>query len=76
MENNNELVKLLESIEKRLDRIEMILESNNKSCKKMDEHINFVDNVYNSVRKPFSRVLSYYHGDRIDIEKKTLKNDF
>ena len=70
-----ELLKILKNIEKRLDNIEQILESNNKSCKKMDEHIVFIDNVYNNIRKPFAQVLSYYHGDKVDLDKKAIKDD-
>jgi uncharacterized protein YaaN involved in tellurite resistance len=70
-----ELLKILQNIEKRLDNIEQILESINKSCKKMDEHIVFIDNVYNNIRKPFTQVLSYYHGDKVDLDKKAIKDD-
>lgn len=73
-QSNHDILKILQNIELRLEKIEAILVSNTESCKKMDEHINFIDNVYDNVRKPFSRVLSYYHGETIQIEKKALKD--
>lgn len=75
MDINNEILKTLKNIEKRLDQIETILECNNKSCKKMDEHINFIDNIYDNVRKPFSNILSYYQGNIITLKQKAIQND-
>jgi hypothetical protein len=76
MNINDDILKILKNIEIKLDKIEKILELNNESCKKMDEHINFIDILYDNVKKPFSQVLSFYHGNTIDIEKKKfIKND-
>ena len=70
----SEILNTLKRIEERLDKIEYTLDLNQKSAKKMDNHIEFVDNVYDSVRKPFSKILSYYNGNNIQIEKRMINN--
>ncbi len=69
---DNEIINILKKIEERLDNIEYVLQMNQKSAKKMDEHIEFVDSVYDSVRKPFCKILSYYNGNTVQIEKRML----
>ena len=71
---DNEIIIILKKIEERLDKIEYVLEMNQKSAKKMDEHIEFVDTVYDTVRKPFSNILSYYNGTPVKIEKRLITN--
>jgi hypothetical protein len=46
----SEILKKLESIEKRLDKIE-------KETFKMSSHVDFVESVYRLVRRPFSYFL-------------------
>jgi hypothetical protein len=47
------IVKKMETIEQKLDTIETILQNDiSKKCDKMEQHIDFVDNVYSSVKKP------------------------
>ena len=70
----SEILITLKRIEERLDNIERILELNQKSAKKMDEHIEFVDTVYDTVRKPFSKILTYYNGNTVNIEKRMITN--
>jgi len=48
-----------ERIEKKLDRIIELLE---KDCKKMVDHIDFVETVYDSVKMPF-----YYVMDKVSL---------
>lgn len=45
-------------IEKKMDRVLELLE---KDCKKMTDHINFVENVYDNVKMPF-----YYVMDKVN----------
>ena len=72
---DNEIINMLKRIEERLDKIEKVLEMNQKSAKKMDQHIEFVDSVYDTIKTPFGKILSYYNGDNIQIEKRVLTND-
>lgn len=75
MENDiKEILNSLKNIEKRLDIIEEVININLKSSKKMDEHIEFIDNVYLTVKKPFCDLLTFYKGENISIEKKLLKS--
>lgn len=67
------VLQKLSLIEKRLDNIEKILEIQKKSSEKMDNHIDFIDNVYNQVKKPFCGLISYYNGKPIEIEKPKLE---
>jgi hypothetical protein len=47
------IVKKMETIEQKLENIETILQNDiSKKCDKMGQHIDFVDNVYSSVKKP------------------------
>ena len=72
---DRDIINILKRIEERLDNIEKVLEMNQESAKKMDEHIEFVDSVYDSVRKPFCKILSYYNGNTVNIEKRMLTNE-
>jgi len=47
----------LQNIEKLLSEIDEKLDKLNKSCSNMDEHINFVESVYDTMKKPFSYIL-------------------
>jgi len=74
MENDiKEILKKLNNIEKRLDDIEEIISINLKSSKKMDEHIEFIDSIYINVKKPFCDLLTYYKGEKINIDKNLIK---
>ena len=49
----------------------------NKSTKNMDQHINFVENIYTVVKKPFTSILGLYYNknmdnslDSFDVKKK------
>lgn len=43
-------------INKKLDRILEILENQNQTCKKLDKHIDFVEDTYSIVREPLNFV--------------------
>ena len=70
-----EIIKLLNSIESRLDRIEKIIEINQLSAKKMNDHIDFIDDIYDNIKKPFCKVLTYYNGKTVNIDKNLLKSE-
>ena len=75
MENDiKDILISLKKIENRLDTIENIININLKSSQKMDEHIEFIDNVYTTVRKPFCDLLTFYKGEKVNIDKKLIKN--
>ena len=47
----------LRNIEKLLSEIDEKLNQLNKSCTNMDEHISFVESVYDTMKKPFAYIL-------------------
>jgi hypothetical protein len=50
-----ELENQFKIIEKKLDKILEVLE---KDCKKMNDHIDFVENVYDNVKMPFYYIMN------------------
>jgi hypothetical protein len=76
MEDCENIMKYLKSIDDRLVKIENLLERHNESSKKMDDHIDFIDSVYDNVKKPFSRILSIYNGgNSVQIDKNNRIKD-
>ena len=49
------LENMFKIIEKKMDKILELLE---KDCKKMSDHIDFVENVYDNVKMPFYYVMN------------------
>ena len=71
-----ELEKKFEIMEKKMDRILELLETD---CKKMSDHINFVENVYDNVKTPFYYVMDkvkyLVSGDNININNNINNNN-
>lgn len=71
-----ELEKQFEIMEKKMDRILELLETD---CKKMSDHINFVENVYDNVKTPFYYVMDkvkyLVSGDNININNNINNNN-
>lgn len=68
-----QIIEMLSNIELRLENIEEILRKQEKSNNKFDEHIDFIDTLYDQVRQPVSKILSLFHYEKIEIDKKLLK---
>ena len=68
---NSDLISVLKNIETRLENIENILNETKISNQKMDDHIDFIDGVYDTVRKPFSKILSICTNSAVEIKDKT-----
>lgn len=54
----NNLEKKCDLIESKLDTIIDLIESNNQSCEKMSDHIDFVENVYENVKNPLGYICN------------------
>ena len=54
-----ELENRCERMEQKMDKILDLLE---KDCKKMTDHIDFIENVYDNVKSPF-----YYLMDKVNL---------
>ena len=59
-------------MDKKMDKILEILE---KDCKKMSEHIDFVENVYDNVKMPFYYVMDKVNYLVTNDNKKILDRD-
>lgn len=51
------LINKLDNIEKRLDTIETALGTIKKSSKQMENHIEFVETVYDNIKTPFNFIM-------------------
>ena len=74
MITNEEIMNILLRIENRLDKIEDIIQENKEAANKMSNHIDFIDNVYDNVKKPFCKILSIYNGSQVNIDKNLITN--
>jgi uncharacterized protein YaaN involved in tellurite resistance len=64
--NENDIYDKIVSLENRCERMEQkidkLLELLEKDCKKMIDHIDFIENVYDNVKSPF-----YYLMDKVNL---------
>lgn len=55
----DELEKKIYDIEKKIDKILLILESDiSPNCSRMDKHISFIESVYNNVKSPMDYICN------------------
>ena len=63
---NEDIHEKILQIENKIDKLETkldkILELLEKDCKKMTDHIDFIENVYDNVKSPF-----YYLMDKVNL---------
>lgn len=78
--NTDDLQKKLDRIERKLDFIITILHHDNKdikeNCKKMGNHIQFIENVYDSVRTPLNYLtnkVNYMLGNKNESTSLPIK---
>ena len=57
---DEEILITLQQINKRLENIELELVYLKKNCYKMSSHIDFVENVYDSLKKPLQYIGNLY----------------
>jgi uncharacterized protein YaaN involved in tellurite resistance len=66
MNQDEDILEKIVALETRCERIEYkmdkILELLEKDCKKMTDHIDFIENVYDNVKSPF-----YYLMDKVNL---------
>ena len=58
MDKIHDIYDRVECIEYKLDNIKYMLENNIKSTDKMNEHIDFVDSVYNIMKTPLTKICN------------------
>jgi len=67
-----DLENMFKIIEKKMDKILELLE---KDCKKMSDHIDFVENVYDNVKMPFYYVMNKVNNLVSSDNKGILDNE-
>jgi hypothetical protein len=70
----NEISEKLTYINERLEYIENDMKEIKKSSSNMDEHISFIENVYETVKTPFYYIINKVKPIR-DIPSKQIKNE-
>jgi|Laugresbdmm110dn_1035115.scaffolds.fasta_scaffold22126_1 archaellum component FlaC len=79
-EELNHILELLKSIDKRLTVLEDNLSGVEKSCKKMNNHIEFVEDTYEIVRTPLNFMknrIEYIMGAKSKTElPKLIENNY
>jgi hypothetical protein len=48
----DELLSRIECLENKIDKVLIELEKMNGSCNKMDNHISFVESIFNRIKNP------------------------
>jgi len=72
----NEISNKLTYITERLEYIENDIKDIKKSSNNMDEHISFVENVYDTVKIPFYYIINKITQNNVtDIPDKQIKNE-
>jgi hypothetical protein len=67
-----EILENLRMINIRLNNIEKRIENIENSSNKVCEHVDFVDTVFESCKKPFNSILTYYSGKQVNIDKNKI----
>lgn len=70
------IIEKLDIIEERLDKLEKDINILKNGNEKIDEHITFIDNVYNSIKSPFYYIINKIsYIDEIPEKQKKIKNE-
>ena len=75
MNNNNQILEELAKISSRLDKIENDISYLKDGTDNMNNHISFIDAVYDNIKYPFYLVISKFHKIKEIPEKKSIQND-
>ena len=64
-EKVDQLAQEIENLAVKLDKIMELLQVNHDECTRMGNHINFIENIYDSVKSPLNFIC-----DKINIYKE------
>ena len=77
--SNQEILDELRNIKKEIKMLSDKIEKLDKSCSRMDNHINFVENTYDILRTPLNivsnLVTNTFSSRTIEKELPQIKND-
>lgn len=69
------IIEKLDKIEEKLDKLENDIKLLKKANEQLDEHITFVENVYDTIKSPFYYVLNKIsYIDTIPNKQKKIEN--
>jgi len=54
----NELKQITTEINAKLDKLMQLFEIQTTDCKKMSDHIDFVETIYESIKNPFNFIMN------------------
>ena len=57
-QKENEIIEKIEIINSKIDKILEIIENNKKNCEKMENHITFIESVYDNIKNPLGYICS------------------
>lgn len=72
----DKLNKKVDNLEKKIDKIIELLHNINYSSSKMNDHIDFIENTYDTIRMPLNYVkkkIEYLSGTNTSDDLPTLK---
>jgi hypothetical protein len=72
--NNHEMTNpnAMEELNIKMDRIEKLLEKNSMDCEKMSNHIDFVERIYEYIKKPLFFITNQFR--YLSTQQKIPKN--
>lgn len=77
--SNQEILDELRNIKKEIKMLSDKIEKLDKSCSRMDNHINFVENTYDILRTPLNvvsnLVTNTFSSKKIENKLPSLKNN-
>ena len=77
--SNQEILDELRNIRKEIKMLSDKIEKLDKSCSRMDNHINFVENIYDILRTPLNvvsnLVTNTFSSIKIENKLPSLKNN-
>lgn len=65
-EQLNRMEELLLNLEQRVTNVEKELKEIKTSAQNMDNHIGFVEHIYDNIKYPFAKALSWINGGEVN----------
>ena len=62
MQNNEEIQNIKQELQTMNKKLDKILEFLKTDCKKMSDHIDFIEKVYENVKSPFHFIMNRFSG--------------
>jgi len=77
--SNQEILDELRNVKEEIKKLSSKIENLDRSCSRMDDHINFVENTYDILRTPLNvvsnLVTNTFSSKKIENKLPSLKNN-